>query len=72
MDLLHPDEIITAADLESLALEYLRTLPVPGVESRTLDPNEGWTTVLHAAVEQTSIHDICDQFEDPVNEALAR
>ena len=61
MDLIHPDKIITAANLESLALEYLRQLPIPGVEGRTLDPDDGWATVLHAAVEQTSIHDICTQ-----------
>lgn len=61
MNLGHPDKIITAADLESLALEYLRPLPIPGVAGRTLDPDDAWETVLHAAVEQTSIHDICDQ-----------
>ena len=93
MDLCHPDKIITAADLESLALEYLTPLPIPGVEGRILDPDNAWATVLHAAVEQTSIHDICtqttktpcsdrvlewlatvihDEFEDAVNDALAR
>jgi hypothetical protein len=46
MDLQRPDEIITPADLESLALEYLRPLPIPGVEGRTLDPDDGWATVL--------------------------
>jgi len=61
MDIVHPDKIITAADLENLALEYLRPLPVPGVEGRTLDPEDAWVTILHAAVEQTSIHDICKQ-----------
>jgi hypothetical protein len=64
MDLLHPDKTITPPDLESLALEYLGLLPIPGVEGRTLDPDDGWATVLHAAVEQTSIHDICDQTTD--------
>ena len=64
MDLKNPDTFITAADLESLALEYLKLLPISGVEGRTLDPDDGWATVLHAAVEQTSIHDICDQTTD--------
>ena len=32
MNLIHPDKIITAANLESLALEYLRQLPIPGVD----------------------------------------
>lgn len=64
MDLENPDTFITAADLESLALEDLKLLPIPGVEGRTLDPDDGWATVLHAAVEQTSIHDICDQTTD--------
>ena len=61
MDLCHPDEMITAADLESLALEYLTALPIPGVEGRTLDPQDGWATVLQAAVEQTSVHDVTKQ-----------
>lgn len=61
MNLTQPDKIISAADLESVALEYLRLLPIPGVEGRTLDPADGWATVLHAAVEQTSVHDICSQ-----------
>ncbi|WP_114578608.1 ISH3 family transposase [Saliphagus sp. LR7] len=61
MDLTNPDTTITAADLESLALQHLTELPVPGVEGRALDPEKAWAAVLSAAVEQTSIHDICAQ-----------
>ena len=64
MDIFNPDKTITAADLESLALEYLNSLPIPGVEGRTLDPDDAWATVLHAAVEQTSVHNICEQTTD--------
>jgi hypothetical protein len=93
MDIYNPDTTITASDLESLALEHLGQLPIRGVEGRTLDPDDAWPAVLHAAVEQTSIHDITkqttdtpcsdrvlewlatvdhDEFEDAVNNALAR
>jgi hypothetical protein len=35
MDIYNPDKTITAADLESLALEYLKLLPISGVEGRS-------------------------------------
>ena len=64
MDIYNPDTTITASDLESFALGYLTVLPIRGVEGRTLDPDDAWATVLHAAVEQTSIHDITEQTTD--------
>ena len=35
--LYHPDTVLTAADLETLALDLLDEIPVPGVEAVAFD-----------------------------------
>ena len=38
--LYHPDNVLTAADLESLALDLLAEIPIPGVEGCGFDSGD--------------------------------
>lgn len=53
--LYHPDTILTASDLETLAVGLLAALPLPGVEGCSFDSGVIWQTVEQAAVDQKSI-----------------
>ncbi|SEP28806.1 Transposase DDE domain-containing protein [Halogranum amylolyticum] len=58
--LYHPDTVLTAFDLENLALELLSEIPIPGVEGCGFDSGVIRQTLLQAAVEQTSIKAVSD------------
>jgi hypothetical protein len=58
--LYHPDTVLTAADLESVAVDLLSELPLPGVEGCAFDPGIIWRTVCRAAVGRTSIKAVTD------------
>ena len=53
--LYHPDTVLTASDLETLAEGLLSKLPIPGVEDCGFDAGIIWRTVLDAAVDQKSV-----------------
>ena len=58
--LYHPDTVLTAADLETLAVSLLAWLPLPGVEGDTFDPEVIWRTVTRASVRQKSTKAVTD------------
>jgi len=58
--LYQPDTILTAANLESLAVSLLQELPLPGVEDCGFDSGIIWETVAQAAVDQKSIKAVTD------------
>ena len=58
--LYHPDNVLTAADLESLALDLLAEIPIPGVEGCGFDSGIIRQTLLQAAVDQKSIKAVTD------------
>ncbi|MDB2245180.1 ISH3 family transposase [Halorubrum ezzemoulense] len=58
--LYHPDTVLTAPDLESLAVSLLQELPLPGVEDCRFDSGVIWETVTQAAVDQKSIKAVTD------------
>ncbi|WP_435093379.1 ISH3 family transposase [Halorubrum sp. N11] len=58
--LYHPDTVLTASDLEALALDLLAELPIPGVEGRGFDSGIIRQTLLQAAVDQKSIKAVTD------------
>ena len=58
--LYHPDTVLTAADLETLAVSLLAWLPLPGVEGDTFDPEVIWRTVMRASVGQKSTKAVTD------------
>ncbi|TKX73446.1 ISH3 family transposase [Halorubrum sp. GN11_10-6_MGM] len=58
--LYHPDTVLTASDLESLAVSLLLELPLPGVEAAVFDSGIIWETVTQAAVDQKSIKAVTD------------
>ncbi|WP_276414240.1 hypothetical protein [Haloarcula halobia] len=58
--LYHPDTVLTASDLENLALGLLSEIPIPGVEDCAFDSGIIHDTLLHAAVEQDFIKAITD------------
>jgi len=58
--LYHPDTVLTAADLESLAFGLLSEISIPGVEGAVFDSGIIHDTLLHAAVEHDSISAITD------------
>jgi len=53
--LYHPDTVLTASELESLALGLLDKLPIPGVEGCYFDSGIIRQTLLQASVDQKSI-----------------
>jgi len=58
--LYHPDTVLTASDLENLAVSLLQELPLPGVEAAVFDSGIIWETVTQAAVDQKSIKAVTD------------
>ncbi len=58
--LYHPDTVLTAADLEKLALDLLSEIPIPGVEGYGFDSGIIRQTLLQAAVDQKSIKAVTD------------
>ncbi|MEF8881096.1 MAG: hypothetical protein V5A34_01050 [Halapricum sp.] len=58
--LYHPDTVLTAADLETLALGPLAEIPIPGVEGCGFDSGIIRQTLLQAAVDQKSIKAVTD------------
>ncbi|TKX40091.1 ISH3 family transposase, partial [Halorubrum sp. SD690R] len=58
--LYHPDTILTASDLETLAEGLLEELPIPGVEAGAFDSGIIRRTLLQAAVDQKSIKAVTD------------
>ncbi|WP_207212776.1 hypothetical protein [Halogeometricum borinquense] len=58
--LYHPDTVLTAADLETLALDLLAEIPIPGVEGCGFDSGIIRQTLLQAAVDQKSIKAVTD------------
>src|SRR6056297_604946 len=58
--LYHPDTVLTAADLEKLALDLLSEIPIPGVEGCGFDSGIIRQTLLQAAVDQKSIKAVTD------------
>lgn len=53
--LYHPDTVLTAADPETLALDFLAKIPIPGVEAAAVDSGIIRHTLLQAAADQKSI-----------------
>jgi len=58
--LYHPDAVLTASDLETLALGLLSEVPIPGVEGCSFDSGIIRQTLLQAAVDQKSIKAVTD------------
>ncbi|WP_248299405.1 hypothetical protein [Halorhabdus amylolytica] len=58
--LYHPDTILTAANLETLALDLLAEIPIPGVEGCGFDSGIIRQTLLQAAVDTKSIKAVTD------------
>ncbi|MFC7200748.1 ISH3 family transposase [Halospeciosus flavus] len=58
--LYHPDTVLTASDLETLALNLLAAIPIPGVEGCGFDSGIIRQTLLQAAVDQKSIKAVTD------------
>ena len=58
--LYHPDTVLTASDLETLALDLLSEGSIPGVEGCGFDSEIIRQTLLQAAVDQKSIKAVTD------------
>ena len=58
--LYHPDTVLTASDLETLAGDLLAEIPIPGVEATAFDSGIIRRTLLQAAVDQKSIKAVTD------------
>jgi hypothetical protein len=58
--LYHPDTVLTSSDLETLALDLLSEIPIPGVEGCGFDSGIIRQTLLQAAVDQKSIKAVTD------------
>lgn len=58
--LYHPDTVITASDLETLADGLLAEIPIPGVEGADFDSGVIRSTLLQAAVDQKSIKGVTE------------
>ena len=58
--LYHPDTVLTASELETLALGLLAEVPIPGVEGCGFDSGIIRETLLQAAVDQKSIKAVTD------------
>ena len=58
--LYHPDTVLTAADLETLALGLLNEIPIPGVEGCVFDSGIIRQTLLQASVDQKSVKAVTD------------
>jgi hypothetical protein len=58
--LYQPDTVLTASDLETLALDLLTEVPIPGVEGCGFDSGIIRQTILQAAVDQKSIKAVTD------------
>ncbi|MCU4753662.1 ISH3 family transposase [Halobacteria archaeon AArc-curdl1] len=58
--LYHPDTVLTASDLETLAEGLLAEIPIPGVEATAFDSGIIRRTLLQAAVDQKSIKAVTD------------
>ena len=58
--LYHPDTVLTVSDLETLALDLLSEIPIPGVEAAAFDSGIIRQTLLQAAVDQKSIKAVTD------------
>jgi hypothetical protein len=58
--LYHPDTVLTASDLETLAVGLLTELLLPGVEDCGFDSGRIWQTVEQAAVDNKSITGLTD------------
>ncbi|AUX07821.1 transposase IS4 family protein [Halalkaliarchaeum desulfuricum] len=58
--LYHPDTVLTASDLETLALGLLAEIPIPGVEGCSFDSGIIRRTLLQATVDQKSIKAVTD------------
>jgi hypothetical protein len=58
--LYHPDTVLTSSDLETLALNLLSEIPIPGVEGCGFDSGIIRQTLLQAAVDQKSIKAVTD------------
>ena len=58
--LYHPDNVLTASDLETLAVGLLSEIPIPGVEGCVFDSGIIWETLLNAAVDQKSINAVTE------------
>jgi len=58
--LYQPDTVLTASDLETLALDLLTEVPIPGVEAAAFDSGIIRQTILQAAVDQKSIKAVTD------------
>jgi len=58
--LYHPDTVLTASDLETLAEGLLAEIPIPGVEAAAFDSGIIRRTLLQAAVDQKSIKAVTD------------
>jgi hypothetical protein len=58
--LYHPDTVLTASDLETLALDLFSEIPISGVEAAAFDSGIIRQTLLQAAVDQKSIKAVTD------------
>ena len=63
-ELTDPDEQISAADMETLALDLLSELPMEGVEGSPLDADVIWKTVERAATDTTSVHHVVENTDE--------
>ena len=59
-----PDEQISAADMETFALDHLSELPMEGVEGSPLDADVIWKTVERAATDTTSVHHVVENTDE--------
>jgi len=59
-----PDKQISAADMETFALDHLSELPMEGVEGSPLDADVIWKTVERAATDTTSVHHVVENTDE--------
>jgi len=59
-----PDGELSARDVKELAAGLVTQLPMEGIEGSPLDSDDIWAVVILAAVNQTSVWEVCDETDD--------
>ena len=66
-----PDGELSAWDVKELATGLVTQLPMRGIEGSSLDSDQIWAAVILAAVNQTSVWEVCDETDEtPCDDAV--
>lgn len=71
LELPQTNGFLSAWDAKGVAADVIREFSLPGIEDSPLDPDEIWSVIILASVNQTSIREVCaENHEAPCDDTV--